>query len=147
MHFEILRLRARCLKPQKPMHASKVEPTWRVVMEQTAPDNKDFHSTLSLLLSFPRGEVLYSLDPRYISILACLSTIVFPSYSPVLNLSPKEEAKVDHGKQPLDAPQFTEINPCGNCSCIQKNPIFPCMKLEYVVYGEEGRKTYNMGFF
>jgi hypothetical protein len=68
-------------------------------------------------------------------------------FPPVLNLSPKEEAKVDHGKQPLDAPQFTEINPCGNCSCIQKNPIFPCMKLEYVVYGEEGRKTYNMGFF
>jgi hypothetical protein len=44
------------------MHASKVKPTWKVVMKETPPNNKDFHSTLSLFFTFPQGEVLYNLD-------------------------------------------------------------------------------------
>jgi hypothetical protein len=45
------------------MHASKVKPTWKVAMEKRPPNNKKFHSTLSLLLIFPQGEALYNLDP------------------------------------------------------------------------------------
>jgi hypothetical protein len=70
-----------------------------------------------------------------------MSSLLIPS---ILNLFRKEKA-VDHGKQPLDAPQFTDINPCGNSNYIFKNPILPyChipMKLEIIIYVKEGRKT------
>jgi len=77
MQFEILWHNVGCLKPRKPMHAY-----------------------------FPTRRGVIQLGPKHISIVGHSFIIVFPSYSP-LNLSPKEETKVDHGKQPLYAPQFT----------------------------------------
>ncbi len=75
MQFEILWHSVGCLKPQKPMHA--YFPTRRGVI-QLGPIN------ISIIGYYPLS-----------------SSLLIP---PVLNLSWKEKAKVDHGKQPLDAP-------------------------------------------
>ncbi len=107
----------------------KSSPHGKQLWSKHPPNNKNFHSTLSLFLIFPQGEVLYSLDPNTFQ-----QQVIYPSFSslmipPTLNLFRKEEAQVEHGKHTSNAPQFTKINPCGNCSCIKKNPILPQMNL------------------
>jgi hypothetical protein len=69
-------------KTSKANACFKNQTTWKVAMEQTPPNNKNFHSTHVFASYFPTRKGIIQLGPKHISIVGHLSIIVFPSYSP-----------------------------------------------------------------